>query len=55
VRRAKSASASNSSSHDSQLADLQLAASLLSLQAQVNNYAALAFLRQGGQGSLRVG
>jgi len=39
-------------SHDSQLADLPLATSPLSLQAQVNNYAALSFLEQGGQGSL---
>src|SRR5215472_9842596 len=42
-------------SHDSQLADLPLATSPLSLQAQVNNYAALSLLQQGGQGSLSGG
>jgi hypothetical protein len=39
-------------SHDSQLADFPLSTSPLTLQAQVNLYAALAFLQQGGQGSL---
>jgi hypothetical protein len=39
-------------SHDAQLADLPLATSPLSLNAQINHYAALAFLQQGGQGSL---
>ena len=43
-------------SHDSQLADLSLATSPLSLSAQVNHYAALAFLKQtGGDGSLTGG
>jgi hypothetical protein len=39
-------------SHDSQLADLALATSQLLVSAQVNNYAALAFVKTGGQGSL---
>ena len=42
-------------SHDSQLANLPLTTSPLTLQAQVNLYAALAFLQQGGQGSLTGG
>jgi hypothetical protein len=42
-------------SHDAQLADLPLSTSPLSLKGQVNNYAALAFLHQGGQGSLTGG
>jgi hypothetical protein len=42
-------------SHDAQLADLPLSTSALALQGQVNNYAALAFLHQGGQGSLTGG
>ena len=42
-------------SHDSQLTDLALATSPLTLEAQVNNYAALAFVKQGGQGSLSGG
>jgi hypothetical protein len=42
-------------SHDAQLADLPLSTSPLSLQGQVNNYAALAFLHQGEQGSLTGG
>lgn len=39
-------------SHDPQLADLPLATNPLDLQAQVNNYAALAFVKQGGAGTL---
>jgi hypothetical protein len=42
-------------SHDSQLADLPLSTSPLSLHAQVNNYASLSILQQGGQGSLSGG
>jgi hypothetical protein len=42
-------------SHDAQLADLPLSTSALSLQGQVNHYAALAFLQQGGRGSLTGG
>lgn len=40
------------SSHDNQLADLALAGSSLGVQAQVNNYAKLAFLFGSGTGSL---
>ncbi len=39
-------------SHDSQLADLPLSTSPISLNAQVNLFAALGLLQQGGQGSL---
>jgi hypothetical protein len=42
-------------SHDADLADLALTTNPLSLKAQVNFYAALAFLKQGGQGSLTSG
>jgi len=42
-------------SHDADLADLALTTNPLSLKAQVNLYAALAFLKQGGQGSLTGG
>jgi PEP-CTERM motif len=42
-------------SHDAQLADLPLAANPLDLQAQVNNYAALAFVKQGGKATLTGG
>ena len=42
-------------SHDSQLADMPLVTSPLTLAAQVNNYAALAFQQTGGQGSLSGG
>jgi hypothetical protein len=42
-------------SHDSQLADLPLATNPLDLQAQVNNYAALAFVKEGGKGTLTGG
>jgi hypothetical protein len=42
-------------SHDADLADLALTTNPLSLKAQVNFYAALAFLKQGGQGSLTGG
>src|SRR5262249_17019210 len=38
--------------HDAQLADLPLSTAPMSLDAQVNNYAALSFVKQGGQGSL---
>jgi hypothetical protein len=42
-------------SHDADLADLPLTTNQLSVKAQVNFYAALAFLKQGGQGSLTGG
>jgi hypothetical protein len=42
-------------SHDADLADLPLSTSPLSLNAQVNLFAALGFLQQGGQGSLTGG
>jgi PEP-CTERM motif len=42
-------------SHDAQLADLSLTTSPISLEGQVNHYAALSFLQQGGQGNLTGG
>jgi hypothetical protein len=42
-------------SHDAELADLPLSTSPLTLNAQVNNFAALAFEQTGGQGSLSGG
>ncbi len=42
-------------SHDADLSDLSLTTNPLALMAQVNLYAALAFLQQGGQGSLTGG
>jgi PEP-CTERM motif len=39
-------------SHDADLADLALSTSPLSLSAQVNRFAALSFLKQGGDGAL---
>ncbi len=42
-------------SHDPDLADMALATSPLSLKAQINNYAALAFVKRGGGGNLSGG
>ena len=42
-------------SHDLDLADLALTTSPISLKAQINNFAALSFLEQGGDGSLTGG
>jgi len=39
-------------SHDADLADLPLTSGTLSLNAQVNRFAALSFLKQGGDGAL---
>src|SRR4029077_4347817 len=39
-------------SHDADLADLPLTTSPLSLNAQVNNFAALSLLKEGGDGTL---
>ena len=42
-------------SHDSQLADVALTAGPVTLSAQVNNFASLSILQEGGQGALSGG